>query len=142
MRTRGPALVAAALLALAGCGGDEDDDATTGGTSQDTITVSLTDFELDPDSLQLDEPGTVTLRVVNEGDTAHALAVDGGSGEAETASLTPGQSADLVVEVEEGADYELYCPIGNHRGLGMEGTLVVGRPPTDTDEEQRGSYGY
>ena len=35
-----------------------------------------------------------------------------------------GATTSLTVELEDGT-YEIWCPVGDHRGRGMEGTLTV-----------------
>ena len=141
-------LVLVAALLLAGCGSDDDDEESQpeGGTEE----VSLVDFALEPDSITLDAAGTTTFRVVNDGDTEHALEVEGNGIEEETDVLEPGGSAELTVELEEG-EYELYCPVDGHRQQGMQGTLVVGSGAAasnqgdtggddDEDDDDSGSY--
>jgi uncharacterized cupredoxin-like copper-binding protein len=91
----------------------------------------------------------VTFRVVNTGSVAHALEVEGPTGEIETAELQPGESADLTVDASKAGEYEMYCPIDGHRQQGMEGTLVVGgggggTTTTDetTTEDEDSDYRY
>ena len=118
-----------AALALTGCGSGSDEAATTDGgatTGGQTIEISETEFALDPSSVQVDETGTVTFRVTNDGAIAHALEVDGDDFEEETGTIEPGESAELTVDLSQEGSYELYCPIGDHREQGMEGELVVG----------------
>ena len=118
-----------AALALTGCGSGSDEAATTeaGATiGGQTIEISETEFALDPSSVQVDEPGTVTFRVTNDGAIGHALEVDGDDFEEETGTIEPGESAELTVDLSQEGSYELYCPIGDHREQGMEGELVVG----------------
>ena len=131
-------------LGLAGCGSDED----TSSASGNTIEVSLTDFALDPSRVSVDEPGTYTFRAVNDGQTVHALELEGHGVEEETEEIQPGETAELTVELTEAGDYELYCPVDDHRGKGMEGTVVVGGSgaggggtTTSKDEDSGGSYG-
>ena len=114
-------LLVGLVLLLAACGSDDDESEPQ---SADT-TISLIDFALDPDEVSVGVGGTTTFRVVNDGQTEHALEIEGGGIEEETDVLGPGESAELTVELEEGK-YELYCPVGNHREQGMEGTLTVG----------------
>jgi uncharacterized cupredoxin-like copper-binding protein len=114
-------LLVGLVLLLAACGSDDDESEPQ---SADT-TISLIDFALDPDEVSVDEGGNTTFRVVNDGQTEHALEIEGAGIEEETDVLGPGESAELTVELEEG-EYELYCPVGNHREQGMEGTLTVG----------------
>ncbi|HEX2498493.1 MAG TPA: plastocyanin/azurin family copper-binding protein [Actinomycetes bacterium] len=44
--------------------------------------------------------------------------------EQETDTLSPGDSGQLTVDLQAGT-YELYCPVGGHRGLGMETEITV-----------------
>jgi uncharacterized cupredoxin-like copper-binding protein len=117
-----------AALALIGCGSGSDEAATDGSTTTggQAIEISETEFALDPSSVQVDETGTVTFRVTNDGAIAHALEVDGDDFEEETDTIEPGESAELTVDLGQEGSYELYCPIDDHREQGMEGELVVG----------------
>ena len=114
--------IALLALVLAGCGSD---DTSTSEGSDASLQVSETDFKLDPSSLTVDAAGTVTISAVNDGGTEHALEIEGPGVEEETDTIAPGESAEVTVELKAGR-YEMYCPIGNHRELGMEGTIVVG----------------
>jgi len=87
--------------------------------------MSLVDFALEPKTMRLDAPGTYTFKVTNDGQTQHALEIDGNGVEEETDTLGPGESGEVTVELAAG-EYELYCPIDNHRANGMEGALIVG----------------
>jgi uncharacterized cupredoxin-like copper-binding protein len=123
---RRAALLAAFALALAGCGeDDEGEDAQAPSEAPlQTITITETDFALEPDSVTVEKPGTYAFEVVNEGDVAHALEVEGEGIEEETDTLDPGQRATLTVELD-GGTYELYCPVGDHADRGMTGKLEV-----------------
>jgi uncharacterized cupredoxin-like copper-binding protein len=118
------------LLALAGCGGN--DEGSGGGTTTTTtesagqmVDVSLVDFAIKPATVRLDAPGTFAFEVSNDGQTEHALEIEGKGVEEETDTLGPGESGEVTVELAAG-EYEIYCPIDGHRAMGMEGTLVVG----------------
>ena len=67
----------------------------------------------------------MTLDVKNDGQIAHALEVEGPNGEAKTGTIDPGSSATLTVDLSKPGTYEMYCPIDNHKGMGMKGTVVV-----------------
>jgi uncharacterized cupredoxin-like copper-binding protein len=142
-------LVAALALLAAGCGGagDDDDAQETGApaaTPRQTITITETDFALEPSSVDLEEPGTYTFEVVNDGQVPHALEVEGEEIEEETETLQPGERATLTVTLA-GGSYELYCPVGDHKDRGMVGKAVVagsGQPtPTKTTDDDS-DYGY
>jgi uncharacterized cupredoxin-like copper-binding protein len=126
----GVALVLA-IAGLTGCGGDGDSSGqegirTAGGEPLETITITESEFKLSPATVKVDRTGVYTFHVVNDGTTTHALEVEGHGLETETEPLSPGSSADLRVELPEDGEYELYCPVGNHREQGMEGTLTAG----------------
>ncbi len=121
-------LTTIAVLVLAGCGGDGNDSGSGTTTSSTAtgkpVTVSLVDFALEPKTVQLDAPGTYTFTATNNGQTSHALEIEGNGVEEETDTLSPGDSGEVTVELAAG-DYEIYCPIDGHRAQGMEGSLVV-----------------
>ena len=133
-------------LGLAGCGGEEAGDEGAPSASGNTIEVRLIDFALDPSRVSIDEPGTYTFRAVNQGQTVHALELEGHGVEEETEEIQPGETTELTVELAEAGDYELYCPVDDHRGMGMEGSVVVGGSgagggTTTSEDKDSGGYG-
>jgi plastocyanin len=144
MRRLGLLLLLVAVLAGA-CGGGDGTEGDAGGG--DTLEIVLTDFVVEPPAGSL-EPGTYTARVVNEGGVVHALKVDGPTGETESAELQPGQSVELELDLSEAGEYELTCPVGDHRDRGMEATLAVGggggsaTTEETTTEDDEGGYRY
>ncbi|MGH3015939.1 MAG: hypothetical protein ACRDNN_13415, partial [Gaiellaceae bacterium] len=124
MRRVGLLLLLLLLVVVpAACGGEDgsDGDAAAGGT----LEIVLSDFAVEPPTGSL-EPGTYTAHVVNEGGTVHALKVDGPTGETESTQLQPGESVELELDLSEAGEYELTCPVGDHRDRGMEASLAVG----------------
>jgi len=135
------ALIAIVIpLALAACGDDDDDDtsaATTETTTEETttddaaqtggggeeLTISETEFALDPADPTV-AAGEVTITATNDGATVHNLEVEGDGVEEITDDLDPGQSGELKLDLAPG-EYEMYCAIGTHAAQGMEGTLTV-----------------
>jgi uncharacterized cupredoxin-like copper-binding protein len=116
-----------AVLALAACGSSSSESGTTGqAAAGQAISISETEFKLDPSSVQVDQAGTVTFRVTNNGTIDHALEVEGQGVEEETETIKPGESAELTVDLSKDGSYEIYCPIDGHRDSGMEGDVTVG----------------
>ena len=114
--------VALALpLALLACGEDGDE-----ASSGQVVEITGTEFALAPPTVNLDEPGTYTFRFVNDGEFEHALEIEGHGVEEETDVIGGGETAELTVDLTEEGEYEMYCPVDDHRGMGMEGTVVVG----------------
>jgi plastocyanin len=131
------ALVAA--FALTACGDDDDDDTaatetaaeTTSEMTEDqassgggeTIAISESDFKLDPADVEA-KAGSITFELTNDGETEHNLEVEGNGIEEVSDTITAGQSTKFTVDLEPGT-YEIYCAIGSHKDLGMEGELTV-----------------
>lgn len=130
------AIAAAALLVgVAGCGGGNDNSskektgttAVPAGEATETINVSETDFKLDPANPRVSKPGVVEIKATNDGKTTHSLEVEGPGEEQKLKSdLQPGDSGTIKVDLSKPGSYEWYCPIANHRQLGMKGEIVVG----------------
>jgi len=140
-------LLLAVVLLLAACGSDDSDESGSTGATGTTTDVSLVDFSIEPSHVTVSSAGTTTFAVVNNGQTTHALEIEGNGIEEETDELQPGDSADLTVDLKEGT-YEIYCPVDGHRAQGMEGTLTVGSGMagstsggTDTGDDNQDPYG-
>ena len=138
-------LVAAAALALTGCG---DDDESSGADSQDsgsassqttktepagppakgvvaTIEVDLTEFKLDPVNPGVQDAGKVAIEATNAGKFPHAIEVEGPKGDKETDEIAPGKTAKLTVDLSKPGKYKWYCPIGDHEQRGMTGSIFI-----------------
>ncbi len=137
-------LLLAALLA--GCGSD-DNDGDGDSAGGESVELVATDFAFDPAEVSVDAAGETSFTVSNEGEFPHALAFD--DFDATTGNIDPGGSGEVTVELEPGT-YAIYCPVGDHRDQGMEGTLVVGGASAagsgaTTDKSESDSddpYGY
>ena len=89
-----------------------------------TFSISESDFTLTPSTVTVDAPGTYTFEAMNDGGVDHALEIEGNGIEEEDGHDRPGESASVTVDLEAGT-YEMYCPISNHRDLGMSGEITV-----------------
>jgi uncharacterized cupredoxin-like copper-binding protein len=140
------AMTTAALLVVAvlGCGSDEDEEpaAQRAASGSQTVAVSETEFKLDPADPKVDK-GVVTFKVSNDGKATHSLEVEGPDGEVELdKALQPGRSGTLEVNLSRAGKYEWYCPIDGHKDSGMRGEITVGDggsagaggAPNDADE--------
>ena len=137
MAVRWIGALAVAAIVAAGCGSDSGGDGgSSGGSSSSSsgsssspgagaVKISETEFKLDPADAKVAKAGKVTFKVRNDGKTVHALEVEGPGDEAETDSIDPGKSATLTVDLSKAGTYEMYCPIGNHKAMGMEGKVIV-----------------
>jgi len=121
-------IVASAALALSACGssssGETNSAASPGGAKE--VSVSATEFSFDPGTIQIDQPGTYTFTLTNDGSIQHALEIEGQGVEEETENVDPGSSGQVTVTFSKTGTYEFYCPVDGHRDQGMEGALTVG----------------
>jgi plastocyanin len=124
------ALFVGLAVLLAGCGGKSGGSktvaASSGGGGGQTIQVKETEYKLTPSSFKIAKPGTVTFNATNAGKLTHALEIEGNGVEQKIGSTSPGSSGKLTVTLSKNGTYQLYCPIDNHRAMGMQATVVVG----------------
>ncbi|HEY2938834.1 MAG TPA: cupredoxin domain-containing protein [Gaiellaceae bacterium] len=123
-------LIPAAVL-LAGCGGGgggagQGQLGENPGVKGTIVTVIEKDFTLTPDAIKLPKPGTYTFKAVNEGAQTHNLEVEGKGVEEKGTNIGFGEKMSFKVTFKKAGDYEIYCPLDDHRTFGMEGTITVG----------------
>jgi plastocyanin len=83
------------------------------------------EYSFDPATIVMRGPGTLSVRLVNEGSLAHNLRLmKDGEGLGGTPSFPAGESRSARLRVERGS-YEFTCTVGDHAELGMRGTLKV-----------------
>jgi plastocyanin len=140
------------VVALAGCGGSSKSSAkkqaAPASGSGTTIQVKETEYHIAPSTIKIASTGTVTFDSTNAGHTDHALELEGNGVEQKIGTISPGSSGKLTVTLSKKGTYELYCPIDNHRAMGMQATVVVGGgsatapPATTTTGSTSTSSGY
>jgi uncharacterized cupredoxin-like copper-binding protein len=84
--------------------------------SNDKLALSSTAFHA----------GSYTFRETNSGTTKHALTIlgPGLTNKPTSATLTPGQTSDLIVPLTKGS-YELWSPIGTDKAKGLVAHITV-----------------
>jgi uncharacterized cupredoxin-like copper-binding protein len=148
------AVLAAGALAVAGCGSDDNSDNGGGSASKDksaqpaapsgggsAVKLSATEFKFAPADPTVKKTGTVTFTVSNDGQTTHALEVEGPGEEKKTSDIAPGKSATLKVDLSKNGSYEFYCPIDGHKQQGMKGEIKVGSGGSSSSKDSSGSSG-
>jgi plastocyanin len=129
-------IAAAIAVPIAGCGGGDDNDNTnadTGGAatgaaatgSSETVDLTAVDYKFNPSDPALKQ-GDVTFRLTNDGQTGHSLEIEDVNGQDEEleGEVQPGDSNTLTVNLPPGK-YEFYCPVDDHKEMGMEGEITV-----------------
>jgi uncharacterized cupredoxin-like copper-binding protein len=135
-------LATGAVIALpvVGCGGggndnstsNESSNASTTGTAAaatgpgGTVDLAATEYKFNPSDPSV-KSGQVTFKETNDGQTNHSLEIEDvtpGHDQEMESEVAPGQSGTLTVNLKPGK-YEFYCPVSNHKELGMEGEITV-----------------
>jgi uncharacterized cupredoxin-like copper-binding protein len=132
------AIGAAVAVPIVGCGGSSDDDSTSnaaatpapttssGGGAGSTVDLSATDFKFTPSDPSV-KAGEVTFKMTNDGQVTHSLEIEDvtpGHDQELEGDVSPGQSGTLTENLKPGT-YEFYCPVDNHKQMGMEGEITV-----------------
>ena len=87
-----------------------------------TFTVTGTNFSFAPATMAVKRGDKVRITFNNQSGT-HDLVVDGYN--VRTKVLSAGQSETIEFTANQSGSFEYYCSVGNHRQMGMKGTLVV-----------------
>jgi uncharacterized cupredoxin-like copper-binding protein len=133
-------IAAAIAVPVAGCGGGDDDNSTSadtggatpatttggaGGGAGQTVDMTAADFKFDLSDTTL-KSGNVTFNLKNQGQAPHSLEIEDVNGQDQEieGDVAPGQSGTLTVNLPPGK-YEFYCPVANHKEMGMEGDITV-----------------
>jgi len=136
-------IAVAVAVPIAGCGGGNDDNSTgadTGGATQastaagasgagagggQTVDLTAADYKFNPSDPTV-KSGDVTFDLKNDGQTSHSLEIEDVNGQDQEieGEVSPGQSGTLKVNLPPGK-YEFYCPVANHKEMGMEGEITV-----------------
>ena len=133
-------IAAVAVLALAGCGGD-DKESTAKSTSTPAETATeapassggggeTLKLSADPSALKFDKTeltakaGKVTLSMANPSDIPHAVAIEGNGVDVDGKTVQKGGTSTASADLKAGT-YEFYCPVDGHKAAGMKGTLTV-----------------
>lgn len=117
----GPATPAAAPTAASSAAAPSSS-AEAAGTEVDVAMKEFT-LELSEDTFT---PGTYTFKADNEGKFPHTIIINGPGVDKKSAGgpLQGGQSASVTVDLQPGT-YEIWCPVGDHKGKGMDTTITV-----------------
>lgn len=94
--------------------------------AQSTATVAMREFAFEPAALTV-SAGRDTFNLRNIGQFPHNVHIEGNGVSMDVKPDGPvmgGQSFTGTVTLSAGT-YDIWCPVGNHRAMGMEGTLTV-----------------
>lgn len=86
------------------------------------FTVTGSSFKFAPATLSVKKGDTVKITFINSGGT-HDLVID--EFNVKTAVLASGKSETVEFVANKVGTFDYYCSVGNHRAMGMVGTLTV-----------------
>lgn len=118
-----------AILALAACGGDDDngngDD--NGGGDGTSLSMEMGEMYFDPDSIDASPGDEVSIDFNNEGTMLHDFTIDDLGGERIHVEVASGESDSTSFTIPDDAsgEIEFYCTVPGHREGGMEGVINV-----------------
>jgi plastocyanin len=139
-----------ALIALAGCGGDDEDtgggsagtetsaapenaetpsgdntdaSAAPGGGNELTLAADASQLAFDKDALEA-SAGSVTITMDNPSSLPHNVAVKGGGVDEKGDVVGKGEQSTVTADLKAGS-YTFYCSVAGHEAAGMKGTLTV-----------------
>jgi plastocyanin len=87
-----------------------------------TITITAKDYSFSPTSITVKKGERVQL-ILSSTQGAHDIKIDGLGVASKT--LNTGETTSVEFTPTKAGTYEYYCSIGNHRAMGMRGTLIV-----------------
>jgi len=133
-------LLVGAMLAVAGCGGDDEkpasssksdstptptatEAAASGGGENLTLAADKSALKFDKSALEA-KAGKVTLTMDNPSDIPHAVAIEGNGVDVDGKTVGKGEKSVASADLKPGT-YEFYCPVPGHEEAGMKGKLTV-----------------
>lgn len=87
------------------------------------ITVSGDEYKFSPKELSFTQGEKVKLTFKNTGKLPHNLTID--ELNVATDTIPGGKSTSIEFTVQSSGSFNSYCSVGNHRALGMEGSVEV-----------------
>lgn len=117
------AIVAAACTGAGSSAGAGTGVQAAGGGA--TVAVGLSEFKIDPSSIQVPVGQAFTFNITNHGTVPHSFAVDVAGKSYDSGQVQPGASGSLALPSLSAGSYPAYCSVPGHKDLGMTGTVVA-----------------
>lgn len=95
---------------------------TPSATNVKEFTVTGSNFEFDPAKMTVKKGDTVKITFKSEG-SLHDFVID--EFDVRTQQLGAGKEESIEFVADKSGTFEYYCSVGNHRQMGMVGTLTV-----------------
>lgn len=86
------------------------------------LEVEGSNYLFNPDEIKVKVGDKVSITFTSNG-AMHDFVLD--EFDVKTKVLNSGESETISFTVDKAGEYEYYCSVGNHRAMGMKGTLIV-----------------
>jgi plastocyanin len=87
-----------------------------------TFAVTASNYKFSVPEIRVKKGDQVKIVLTSEG-SFHDWVID--EFNARTTTVGAGQTAEVTFTADKTGTFEYYCSVGNHRAMGMKGTLIV-----------------
>ena len=87
-----------------------------------SVAIVANDFTFDVTEIKVKQGEKLTLSVMNE-KGFHDLVID--ELDVNSGMIKAGDTIELEIPTDKPGTYEYYCSVGQHREMGMKGTLII-----------------
>lgn len=95
---------------------------TTNVSTQKSFTITGKNYSFTPSKITVKKGDTVKITLVSN-DGLHDLRIE--EFNAATSKINSGQSETITFVADRMGSFQYYCSVGNHKAMGMLGTLIV-----------------
>ncbi|MCC6713481.1 MAG: hypothetical protein IT344_08980 [Candidatus Dadabacteria bacterium] len=106
----------------------------TGKEKENFVRVKLSEYDMELLNEKPVGPGLTVFEVTNEGEKEHNFVIEGlDVMQRLEENLRPGETRTISVELKP-SGYNVYCPVDNHRNMGMASVIRIVEPGGKDDE--------
>ena len=106
----------------------------TGKEKENVVRVKLSEYDMELLNEKPIGPGLTVFEVTNEGQKEHSFVIEGlDVMQRLEENLRPGETRTISVELKP-SGYNVYCPVDNHRNMGMASVIRIVEPEGKDDE--------
>lgn len=106
----------------------------TGKEKENVVRVKLSEYDMELLNEKPIGPGLTVFEVMNEGQKEHSFVIEGQDVmQRLEENLKPGETRTISVELKP-SGYNIYCPIDNHKNMGMASVIRITEPGGKDDK--------